>query len=95
MVIKMLEASDWDNVKLLPGFCLIEPKSYASSSSIILPDAAQRTQGYGYVVTANGQGLGFDEGDWVVYDRCRANDLLTDDKIDLSIVRHEDVMCVL
>ena len=92
--------ADLEDVLLKPGYCLIEPAEPPDHSGLILlPDKARPQTTYGFVVRLGppkpeGHDPGFKEGDWVVYERYKGEDWFTDDRVDITYMRQEDVSCV-
>ena len=95
-----LTASDWEDLKLTPGFCVIEPAEPPGMVGVIaLPERRREPQTYGFVVRMGPPEVadhdpGFKEGDWVIYEREHAQDFETYDRVDLSRVRHDNVAAV-
>jgi len=83
------------NSRLRPGFCLIRPIDQEFSSVLVKPDKVDVRQGYGRVlnVASPMPKPGFEEGDYVIYDRVRGAEIETKEE-DLSYVKIEHVLCV-
>jgi len=86
--------------RLMPGRCVIEPvKAPDHSGAIILPENARTEQMWGRVVNAGttkyGDAPGIEVGDWVVFERWAGAHFEMEDRSDLVVVRHENVLAVI
>lgn len=79
----------------MPGFCVIEPSPPPEISSVlIVPEKAQVQQTWGTVVNA-GVNAEFDAGDRVIFNRWAGAHFEMEDRSDLVLVKHQDVLAVI
>ena len=83
------------DARMMPGFCLIEPRDETPSTTLIMPERVDLRSMYGLVVNVGESDypVGFEAMDWVVFDRRHASELLVDDKT-YCVTRHDHVMAV-
>jgi len=84
----------------MPGRCVIEPvKAPDRSGAIVLPENARTEQMWGRVVNAGTLTSGdipcFKNGDYVVFERWAGAHFEMEDRSDLVVVRHENVLAVI
>ena len=97
----MLSVANWEEVTLMPGFCMIEAAvSPVQDSLIALPDKAQVMQAHGCVLNMGaparlGTDPGFGRDDHVIFARWAGAHFDTSDRRELTLVRHQDVYAVL
>jgi co-chaperonin GroES (HSP10) len=88
-------AEDLITGRLMPGRCIIEPvKAPDHSGEIILPENARTEQMWGCVMNA-GDNPAIQDGDYVVFERWAGAHFEMEDRSDLVLVRHENVLAVI
>lgn len=81
--------------RVMPGFCVIEPRD-ETPTTLEIPDRVDLRSMYGLVINCGKpiKPIGFEEMDWVVFDRRHSSHIEINDKT-YCLTRHQDVMAIL